>query len=381
MDDVLISFGGEIKSLGDGKIGGVLVRFSSDADPDLAGDFFTKETDFGIEDGQKTAIYLNHRQPLKTKKGKAVAVRERIGTGTLKVTDEGVLIEAILDEHDKYKGVLGSLGWSSGTAAHLADREKHGKAFHVKSWPLGLDASLTPRPCEPRNCLVPLKSLADELFGEETKNVLDDELSKEVEQVWRIWSAFNKIVEKSARTAADASVTGVEFDYESKIREAAYALPDKLVAASLPQVDDFIKSPEREHFYLKQFYAPESLVSEGLDSHSSAVVSAVEGFANEASAVAGAVKVWAKRVSDKQEFRAGDPLKSGRVISQANRDRIAEVMGRLDELMPVLKDMHASLSELHTLAGPKTEKSADPDLLRGLIAEFEMTRRTLTRRL
>ena len=55
----------------------------------------------------------------------------------------------------------GKLGWSSGTASHLVMREQDGAAHRVKRWPLGLDASLTHTPAEPRNSVMPLKSLSD----------------------------------------------------------------------------------------------------------------------------------------------------------------------------------------------------------------------------
>ncbi len=60
-------------------------------------------------------------------------------------------------------GLAGQLGWSSGTAAHLVEREEAGEAWKIKMWPLGLDASLTPTPAEPRNKVIPLKSLSDNI--------------------------------------------------------------------------------------------------------------------------------------------------------------------------------------------------------------------------
>ena len=40
----------------------------------------------------------------------------------------------------------GKLGWSSGTLPNLVEREVTGDAAHIKSWPLGKDASMTPTP-------------------------------------------------------------------------------------------------------------------------------------------------------------------------------------------------------------------------------------------
>ena len=45
--DYLVSFGSSIKMLDNGNVGGYLVMFSGPKDPDLYGDYFTPETDFG----------------------------------------------------------------------------------------------------------------------------------------------------------------------------------------------------------------------------------------------------------------------------------------------------------------------------------------------
>jgi len=66
------------------------------------------------------------------------------------------------DEYEKFiyqMAEKGKLGWSSGTAGHLVEEERKGNAVWIKSWPLGLDASLTPTPAEPRNTAQPLKSI------------------------------------------------------------------------------------------------------------------------------------------------------------------------------------------------------------------------------
>jgi len=60
MEDNLIYYGGTVKSLGDNRIGGFLVRFSDASTPDLEGDFFSPETDLGIESGSKIPVYYQH---------------------------------------------------------------------------------------------------------------------------------------------------------------------------------------------------------------------------------------------------------------------------------------------------------------------------------
>jgi len=153
--ETCVIFGEAVKALGDndGRVGGYLVRFSTEKDPDISDmkDFFTSGTNFDMPDGTKsTSVYYNHGLDAQIKKRK-------IGTGTMKVDDIGVWVEAQLNLADEYDKAVyemakdGALGWSSGTASHLIDREAKDNGTHeIKSWPLGLDASLTPTPAEPR---------------------------------------------------------------------------------------------------------------------------------------------------------------------------------------------------------------------------------------
>lgn len=153
--ETLIAWGGEIKALGNGKIGGYLVRFTDENEPDLEGEFFTKDTDFG--DAAGAPVYYNHG--LDAKLGK-----RKIGRAAHKVDDFGVWAEAQLNLRDEYEKFIyamaekGKMGWSSGTASHLVERQHTAKATWIKSWPLGLDDTLTPWPAEPKNEATPLKS-------------------------------------------------------------------------------------------------------------------------------------------------------------------------------------------------------------------------------
>ena len=153
--DNLMFFGGAVKALGDGKVGGYLVRFSNEDDPDLTGDFFNADTDYGEHEGG-TVYYQHGLDPqLKTRK---------LSKSSHRVDEFGVWCETQLKLRDDYEKFIysmaeaGKLAWSSGTAPHLVEREQHGKAMWIKTWPLGLDDSLTPTPAEPRNEVIPLKS-------------------------------------------------------------------------------------------------------------------------------------------------------------------------------------------------------------------------------
>jgi len=153
----LIYFGDAVKALGDGKVGGYLVRFTSDADPDLVQEYFAKNTDLGIEEGARLPVYYQHGMDETIK-------NKRIGRGDTRLDDVGLWIEAQLAMRDEYEKAIyqmaqdGKLGWSSGAAGHLVSSEKVGKARMITAWPIA-EASLTPNPAEPRNSAVPLKSI------------------------------------------------------------------------------------------------------------------------------------------------------------------------------------------------------------------------------
>jgi len=143
--------GAALKAVETGDVEGLLVVFGNPDAVDLENEFFTAETDFGRL--RETPIWLNHTQPIKTASG-IILIEDQIGYGALEVTDEGVIIRGLLDAKYRYLAqIADELGWSSGTAAHLVVREPVGKATHIKRWLLGLDASITPTPAEPRTMI------------------------------------------------------------------------------------------------------------------------------------------------------------------------------------------------------------------------------------
>ena len=143
--------GAALKAVETGDVEGLLVVFGNPDATDLENEFFSVETDFGRL--RETPIWLNHTQPIKTASG-VILVEEPVGYGALEITDEGVIIRGLLDAKYRYLAQIApELGWSSGTAAHLVVRQTVGKAVHIKRWLLGLDASITPTPAEPRTML------------------------------------------------------------------------------------------------------------------------------------------------------------------------------------------------------------------------------------
>lgn len=174
-----VASGGAIKSLGDGRYRGPLVLFSTADDPDLTGDFFTKATDYRLRGGKGTSVVLyDHDIERKDApseflgnpfKGKV------IGDGEIDLDDIAAWLTFTIDLRGSYEERVakqyergfaklidaGKLGLSSGTAGHLTERElqPNGTTW-IKRWPLGLDASLTPTPAEPRTTVMSLKSFA-----------------------------------------------------------------------------------------------------------------------------------------------------------------------------------------------------------------------------
>ena len=160
--DDLVFFGEGVKALGGGKVGGHLVLHGSPEKVDLYGEFFNAETDYDVDPADwgsaKTSVYYQHGYD-------AVLKRRVLTKGTLVSKDDvGVWIEAQLQMRDEYERAIyeladaGKMSWSSGTAGHLSERQRVGKAVWIKRWPI-VEASLTPTPAEPRNIAVPLKSL------------------------------------------------------------------------------------------------------------------------------------------------------------------------------------------------------------------------------
>lgn len=162
-----IVFGGSVKALGDGKYEAPLVTFGTADRPDLAADFFTKETNFWTEFPREVPLLYSHGLD-------ATLKATRLGVGgntTLEMKDSGVWMGGQLNLANEYeKAIYGlieqkKMGTSSGSAPHLVERVADGKAFKVLSWPI-VEASLTPQPCESANYgrVVSVKSLP-ELLG------------------------------------------------------------------------------------------------------------------------------------------------------------------------------------------------------------------------
>jgi len=171
MKDLLVTFGDEVKVTSSGKVSGYLIRFGG---TDLDGDFFTQSCDFGrptnVGDSFKMNLYYAHGMD-------EVVGKETVGTGRIVVKDAGLWYEGQIEISNEYRKMIaklgqdGRLGFSSGAASHLVERKSVGAASQIIRWNLA-EASLTPKPAEPRN-MASLKSLKS-LMLEEVKAMPGD---------------------------------------------------------------------------------------------------------------------------------------------------------------------------------------------------------------
>jgi len=162
--DMATIIAGAVKSDRLGHVKGYLVRFGGPEAHDLEGDYFTAATDFGfpVSKGQRIPLNVYYHHGMDPQIG-----RKSIGTGYVKLTDEGLWYEAQLDMADEYAAMVaklckeGKMGYSSGAAGHLVERKSVGSASEITRWPIA-EASITPTPAEWRNTV---KSLP-EMYGE-----------------------------------------------------------------------------------------------------------------------------------------------------------------------------------------------------------------------
>lgn len=151
-----------LKSLdaGEGRVGGYLVIWGSPEQRDLQGEYFTPETELGLDwYAQRPVLY--HHGLDGNLKAAVIGVID-----TLRRDETGLWAEAQLDLRQRYVRTVqklvdrGILGWSSGSLPHLVDVADDGR---IKHWPI-VEGSLTPAPAEPRRTDVhTLKSAYDTL--------------------------------------------------------------------------------------------------------------------------------------------------------------------------------------------------------------------------
>lgn len=264
-EKAVITYGTEIKAVevegGGVKLGGYLVRYSTPTDPDLTGDFFSRETDFG--EAQESDVYFNHRLPVRYG-DKAVEYKARLGDKAKLTRDDlGVFAEVVINARNEYEkmiadlGLKGKLSWSSGTADHLVEREAIGNAKAIKRWMLGLDASLTPTPAEPRNLVTPVKSL-DGITVKLEEQTMTEELDVKAIAAEAAKAAVDAFVKSAPATPAPVVV-------EDEADRALKGNPFKTMGEQLQAVYRATVSPMDEDKRLRPLKATGMNEASGVD--------------------------------------------------------------------------------------------------------------------
>lgn len=129
-----------------GRVGGYLVVWGGPDERDLQGEYFTGETELGLD--------WYPQRPLLYQHGLDGALRAAVigAIDTLAPDETGVWAEAQLDLRQRWARAVqrliekGVLGWSSGSLAHLVEVAEDGC---IRRWPI-VEGSLTPTPAQPR---------------------------------------------------------------------------------------------------------------------------------------------------------------------------------------------------------------------------------------
>ena len=136
-----------VKALDEGgRIGGYLVVWGSPQQQDLQGEYFTPETELGLDWYDRRPALYHHGQDAALKSALVGVV------DTLRADEVGLWAEAQLERRLRYFQALlalvkrGVLGWSSGSLPQLREVAEDGR---ILRWPI-VEGSLTPTPAEPR---------------------------------------------------------------------------------------------------------------------------------------------------------------------------------------------------------------------------------------
>ena len=130
----------------EGRIGGYLLVWGESRNRDLQGEYFTPQTDVGLDWYEQRPVLYHHGLD-GALKAAVIGVID-----TLRPDETGLWAEAQLDLHKRYVRAVqrlvdqGVLCWSSGSLPHLVDIHADGQ---IKRWPI-VEGSLTPTPAEPR---------------------------------------------------------------------------------------------------------------------------------------------------------------------------------------------------------------------------------------
>ncbi|HML24974.1 MAG TPA: phage major capsid protein [Aggregatilinea sp.] len=153
----------------EGRIGGYLVVWGDATKRDLHGEFFTPDTELGLEWYPRRPVLYQHG--LDGEMGPVMIGQIE----SLRADDTGVWVQAQLDLRSRWARAVMDLvqrevlGWSSGSLPHLVAVGTDG---HIRRWPI-VEGSLTPSPAEPRYTDAVAVKAAFEALGLPTEDLLE----------------------------------------------------------------------------------------------------------------------------------------------------------------------------------------------------------------
>ena len=145
--------GGILKSVGDGgTYGAMCVRFGSEDEPDMTGEWFDEFTDFAFKSAEiHVPSLFNHGIPVGTGAAAKRFADAVFPEATIERVDNGLFGTIKLSPADPLQSAVarmienGALRFSSGSTTQFARRQ----LGRITRWPI-VELSVTPRPAEPR---------------------------------------------------------------------------------------------------------------------------------------------------------------------------------------------------------------------------------------
>jgi len=189
-----------------------------------------------------------------------------------------------------------------------------------------------------------LKSATRRDRAQSIKGMFEDALAEEVPSRWQLDCIYSDVLKKLAAAATAAQMAGIEFDLAAKVKEATDEYAARLNAYAMEEITEYVNGESDSddgEFYLKAIVdvdaSVKSLSTSDLDTHSQFTVSVLRGISN--------------RFRGNHEGR----VKAGRVLSEKNRQRIMELMGKMDT---VKAEFQSLLDESMPMASEAEKRAA-----------------------
>lgn len=244
-----IAFGGEFKALGDGRVGGYLVKYTDPERRDLYREYFDKNTDFMLDDYPVMGANVLYNHGLDTTVGvKAIGKIDKVED-----RDFGLWVEAQLQMRDEYERMIaewtgkGLTGWSSGALPQGVVVEDDG---HIKLWPI-IEGSITLTPAMPHDTAI--QTLSAFRSGLAAAQVPDDATERDAKEHSQVpgvseGAASDELPLSKSREEDEVIMTREEV--MALIEEYLSAMSDKMDL--MPEEEEVAKSEMRSQLGLAE---------------------------------------------------------------------------------------------------------------------------------